>query len=129
MRFFATEGGARSLMVEPLRIVAEYVGGGNLDDPTGHRKRPDDLTEPELLAVDGGRQALAAWRAADDSAHECAIRAELRTAAFDDELIAAGREARPGLHVPLRAATDADEIDAALAELRKAGAEAMGLDR
>jgi hypothetical protein len=46
MRFFAVEGGSTRIPPRgPLRVGAEYVGEGNLDDPTRHRRDPGDLTE------------------------------------------------------------------------------------
>lgn len=133
MRFFAVEGGERTLGVEPLRIVREYVGEGNLDDPTGHRDDLEDVTEQELLALEGGRRALKLWRAGDDTAHANSIRAELEAAVFDDELVHAGLEARPDLRERLHEANGAwgsdEEIDHVMNEIRRAGAETLGQDR
>jgi len=126
MRFFAVEGGEATLGVEPLRIVSEYVGDGNSADPIGLRQDPGDLTEQELLSLKGGREALDAWRAGDDSEHESAMRAFLDRSAFEDDLVAAGREARPDLLARLHDADSTEEIDEIMNEMRKAGAEALG---
>lgn len=131
MRFFATEGGEHDLMVEPLRIVAEYVGGSSLDNPLGYKNASGAdwteewcFSEEELLAKETGPQALQAWRGGDDSAHENVLRRELMLGAFEHELVVAGKETRPDLW---RAFTDAmesrDDSDAqaALDQARAAG--------
>jgi hypothetical protein len=86
VRYFEVEGDGTSIPHGPLRVIAECVGEGNLDDPIGHRPGERHVTEAELLALDGGRQALKLWRAGDDSAHARAILDELAIDALDDEL-------------------------------------------
>jgi hypothetical protein len=86
VRFFAIEGGTTRIPRGPLRVVAERVGEGNLEDPIGHRPGERHVTEAELLALDGGRDALKLWRRGDDSAHARAILDELAIDALDDEL-------------------------------------------
>lgn len=95
MRFFKVEGTGTGIPQGPLRVIAERVGEGDLDDPIG--KRPDwndptitHVTEEELLAMDGGTRALELWCVGDDSAHAQAITDELTIDALDDELSGRG---------------------------------------
>jgi hypothetical protein len=118
MRFFATEDG-------PLRVLAEGVAGC----PAIHWDKEGCLTEEELRATEQGRAALAAWRRGDDSVYEICEITDLALSEAEDELIAAGSEARPDLHAHLGTANSTDEIDSVMNELRKAGAKVLGLDR
>jgi hypothetical protein len=90
VRFFAVEGVGTRIARGPLRVVSEYVGGGNLREPIGLRNDLDDVTEAELLALDGGPEALERWRLGDDSAHARAMLDELAIDALDDELSGRG---------------------------------------
>lgn len=114
MRVFAVEG-------PPPRIVAELVEAG-----LGGWDRERCFTEEGLLDTEEGRAALEAWRSGDDSAFEVGEAADLAISAADDELIAAGRAARPDLRARLGSASSAEEINDALNTLRRVGAEVLG---
>jgi hypothetical protein len=119
MRVFAVEG-------SPIRILAEGVAGG----PALEWDEEDCLAEEQLLATSEGRAALEAWRRGDDSVYEISESANLALAEAEDELIRAGSEARPDLHLSLRAAMSGSgyEIEHVLHELRKAGVEVLDPD-
>jgi hypothetical protein len=132
MRFFAVEGGERRLGLDgPLRVVAEYVPFGgrnpNRGGPAVDGDRERHFSEEELLATEEGTLALQAWRAGDDSAWEEYDDASSAADQLEDDIFQAGMDARPDLHARLGPDLSDEEHDQVVGQIRRAGAEALGL--